>query len=94
VVAEGAHYLRIAAVSQLFITSEIVLEGALGGAGATLPPMLTSTTITAARIPLAMLTVGRWGTSALWWTNSLTAIGRGLAMMALWRAGGWKRRSV
>src|SRR6185503_10325184 len=33
VVLEGAKYLRIAAVSQLAICAEIVLEGALGGAG-------------------------------------------------------------
>ena len=94
VVAEGARYLRIAAWSQLFITAEIVLEGALGGAGATLPPMITSTSLTALRIPLALLSVARWGTSGLWWTISLTAVGRAIAMMALWRAGGWKRRSV
>jgi putative MATE family efflux protein len=94
VIAEGARYLRIAAWSQLFITAEIVLEGALGGAGATFPPMITSTTITATRIPLAILAVSRWGTRGLWWTISLTAVGRGIAMMALWRAGGWKRRSV
>jgi putative MATE family efflux protein len=94
VIAEGARYLRIAAWSQLFITAEIVLEGALGGAGATFPPMITSTAITAIRIPLAILAVSRWGTRGLWWTISLTAVGRGIAMMALWRAGGWKRRSV
>jgi putative MATE family efflux protein len=94
VIAEGGRYLRIAAWSQLFITAEIVLEGALGGAGATFPPMITSTSITALRIPLALLSVARWGTSGLWWTISLTAVGRAVAMMALWRAGGWKRRSV
>jgi Na+-driven multidrug efflux pump len=94
VIAEGARYLRIAAWSQLFITAEIVLEGALGGAGATLPPMLTSTAITAARIPLALLVVSRWGPAGLWWTISLTAVGRGIAMMGLWRSGIWKRRSV
>lgn len=94
VIAEGGRYLRIAAWSQLFITAEIVLEGALGGAGATFPPMITSTSLTALRIPLALLSVARWGTSGLWWTISLTAVGRAVAMMALWRAGGWKRRSV
>jgi len=94
VIAEGGRYLRIAAWSQLFITAEIVLEGALGGAGATFPPMITSTSITALRIPLAILSVARWGTSGLWWTISLTAVGRAVAMMGLWRAGGWKRRSV
>ena len=94
VIAEGGRYLRIAAWSQLFITAEIVLEGALGGAGATFPPMLTSTSITALRIPLALLSVARWGTTGLWWTISLTAVGRAVAMMALWRSGRWKRRSV
>lgn len=94
VVSEGANYLRIAAFSQLFITAEIVLEGALGGAGATLPPMITSTAITASRIPLAMLSVAHWGTTGLWWTISLTAVGRALAMMALWRSGRWRRRSL
>lgn len=94
VVEEGARYLRIAAWSQLFITAEIVLEGALGGAGATFPPMITSTAISVLRIPLAMLSVAQWGTSGLWWTISLTAVGRAVAMMALWRSGGWQRRSV
>jgi len=94
VVAEGARYLRIAAWSQLFISAEIVLEGALGGAGATLPPMVTSTSITALRIPLAIFCVARWGTSGLWWIISLTAVGRAVAMMALWRAGRWKLRSL
>ena len=94
VVAEGARYLRIAAWSQLFISAEIVLEGALGGAGATFPPMITSTSITALRIPLALLSVARWGTAGLWWTISLTAVGRAVAMMALWRSGVWKRRAV
>ena len=50
VIAEAAKYLRIAAVSQLGICAEIVLEGALGGTGDTLAPMLTSTSITALRI--------------------------------------------
>jgi MATE family, multidrug efflux pump len=94
VIAEGARYLRIASFSQLAITAEIVLEGALGGAGHTLPPMLTSTAITLLRIPLATWAAARWGTEGIWWTISLTAFARGVAMAALWRSGGWKRRSL
>jgi putative MATE family efflux protein len=94
VIAEGAKYLRIAAVSQLGICAEIVLEGALGGAGHTLPPMLTSTAITATRIPLAAWAAARWGTTGLWWVISLTALGRAVAMMGIWRAGRWKRSSI
>jgi Na+-driven multidrug efflux pump len=94
VIAEGARYLRIASFSQLAITAEIVLEGALGGAGHTVPPMLASTGITLLRIPLATWAAARWGTSGIWWTISLTAFARGVAMAALWRHGRWKRRSV
>ena len=94
VVAEGGRYLRIAAVSQLFVCSEIVLEGALGGAGATLQPMLASTLLSAARIPLAAWAALKWGTVGIWWVISLTAVGRGVAMMVLWRLGRWKRVAV
>lgn len=94
VIAEGAKYLRIAAVSQLGICVEIVLEGALGGAGHTLAPMLTSTSITATRIPLAAWAASRFGSAGLWWAISLTALGRAIAMGAIWRAGRWKRSSI
>ena len=65
--------------------AEIVLEGALGGAGETVPPMIASTALTASRIPLAGLAADRWGTIGIWGVISLTAIGRDLAMAALWR---------
>ena len=91
VIAESARYLRIGAISTFFAGAELVLEGALGGAGDTLPPMITSTTLTALRIPLAAWAATRWGTSGIWWTISLTALGRGVAMMGLWKWGRWKR---
>jgi Na+-driven multidrug efflux pump len=94
VIAEAATYLRIAAVSQLGICAEIVLEGALGGAGYTLAPMLTSTLITASRIPLAAWAAARYGSAGLWWTIALTALGRAIGMVAIWRSGRWKRSSV
>jgi putative MATE family efflux protein len=94
VIAEGANYLRIAAISQLAICAEIVLEGALGGAGHTVAPMLASTTITAARIPLAAWAASTWGSTGIWWVISLTAIARAIAMIILWRAGGWKLRTI
>ena len=94
VVMETAHYLRIAALSQLFTAAEIVLEGALGGAGDTVPPMIMSTSISALRIPLAGWAAMRWGTTGIWTVISLTAAARGLGMLALWRAGWWRRRKV
>jgi len=94
VISEAAKYLRIVAVSQLAVCAEIVLEGALGGAGDTVPPMLASTAITASRVPLAAWSANRWGSAGIWWVISLTAIGRGVAMAVLWGRGGWRRRSV
>jgi Na+-driven multidrug efflux pump len=94
VIAEAVKYLRIASVSQLAVCAEIVLEGALGGAGETVPPMLSSTSLTASRIPLAAWAADRWGSAGIWWVISLTAVGRGVAMATLWRVGRWKRRSV
>jgi putative MATE family efflux protein len=94
VIQESALYLRIAAISTAFIGAELVLEGALGGAGATLPPMLASTSLTAMRVPLAAWAAPRYGTAGIWWTLSLTAMARGVAMVLIWRAGRWQHRSL
>jgi Na+-driven multidrug efflux pump len=94
VVAETARYLRIASVAQLVVCAEVVLEGALGGAGATVPPMLASVSLTAARIPLSVWAAARYGVEGLWWVISATAVARGVAMMALWRWGGWRRNVI
>lgn len=94
VIAEAVRYLRVAAISQLAVCSEVVLEGALGGAGETVPPMVSSTLLTASRIPLAAWAAARWGSIGIWWVISLTAMARGIAMALLWRAGRWKRRSL
>lgn len=94
VVAEAARYLRIAAFSQLFLGAEVVLESAMGGAGWTLPPMLSSTAITALRIPLGAWAAAHYGTSGLWWTLALTAAARGIVMSVLWGSGRWRRVRV
>jgi len=94
VIDVAAHYLRIGALADLTVCAEVVLEGALGGAGHTVPPMLTSTALTALRIPLAWWAADRWGVDAIWWVISLTATARGIAMIVLWRADGWKHKSV
>jgi putative MATE family efflux protein len=94
VVAEASNYLRTAAFAQLVVSGETVLEGALGGAGWTLAPMITSTAITLARVPLAVWAAAQWGTTGIWWVISLTAIARALAMMVLWASGGWRRSVV
>ena len=93
VVAEAAHYLRIAALCQVFLGAEIVLEGAMGGAGYTFAPMVLSVAITASRVPLGAWSAAQWGTTGLWWTLSLTACARGVAMAVLWYSLRWQRPS-
>jgi Na+-driven multidrug efflux pump len=94
VIREASSYLRIAAVSQLAISLEMVLDGALGGAGDTVPPMVASTTLSVLRIPLAAWAATRWGTEGIWWVIALTACGRAISLVLLWRSGRWRRKSV
>jgi putative MATE family efflux protein len=94
VILEATRYLHAAAFAQLVVSGETVLEGALGGAGWTLPPMITSTAVTLARVPLAAWAAVRWGTNGIWWVITVTAIVRALAMMALWATGGWRKSQV
>jgi putative MATE family efflux protein len=93
-VAEGARYLRISAISNFVIAAEIVLEASMGGAGYTLAPMLTSTLLTASRVPFAAWAAAHWGPPGIWWTITITAAARGLAMVVLWRNGRWARTSI
>ncbi|MEO6778176.1 MAG: MATE family efflux transporter, partial [Gemmatimonadaceae bacterium] len=90
----GAEYLRISALSNMFLGAEIVLEAALGGAGTTLPPMLTSTSLTAVRVPLAIWAAAQFGIVGVWWVIVLTACARGAAMALIWNSGLWKRRAA
>jgi putative MATE family efflux protein len=94
VIREAANYLRIASISQLAISMEMVLDGALGGAGDTVPPMIFSTAMSVSRIPLATWAAARWGTIGIWWVISLTAVGRAVSLGLLWRSRRWLRKSV
>jgi putative MATE family efflux protein len=94
VIVDGGSYLRIIAVAELAMAVEIVLEGAMGGAGFTIQPMLWSTCLTAARIPLGAWFAGAFGLAGVWWAISLTAMGRGIAMALLWRGNRWQTARV
>lgn len=93
-IVHGAAYLRASALSNIFLGAEVVLEAALGGAGATFPPMLTSTALTAIRVPLATWAAGHWGLMGIWWVIILTAAARGIAMSLLWASGFWAGRQL
>jgi len=94
VIADGALYLRVIAFAQIGQTFEIILEGALGGAGYTLWPQLTSTALTLLRLPLAAWWAGPLGLLGIWLALSVTAVARGIAMTLFWLGGAWRHSRV
>jgi len=96
VIAAGASYLRVVAFAQVFQGFEVVLDGAFGGAGNTLPPMLITGPLSAARFPLAVLLTGPIGMAVqgVWWAISATSILKGTTMAYWFSRGRWKMTRV
>ncbi|MBI1967962.1 MAG: MATE family efflux transporter [Gemmatimonadetes bacterium] len=94
VIEDGSLYLRIIAFAQIGQTFEIVLEGALAGAGYTFWPMAAGTVLTFLRIPLAAWWAGPLGLFGIWLALSLTAIARGVANTLFWLSGTWRHQEV
>jgi putative MATE family efflux protein len=90
VIADGVLYLRVIAFAQIGQSFELILEGALAGAGYTFWPQIVSTSLTAMRIPLAAWWSRAFGLLGIWLALSLTAISRGVAMILFWKSGRWR----
>lgn len=86
-------YLRINSFSEPFLALNMVLRGALQGAGDTrMPAVITFASMWLVRLPLAWLLAIYLGMGAngAWWAMSLTCCLSG-ALMALWfRFGNWR----
>jgi MATE family, multidrug efflux pump len=94
VIADGVLYLRVIAFAQIGQSFELILEGALAGAGYTFWPQVVSTSLTAMRLPLAAWW-SRWlGLLGIWLALSVTAISRGVAMVLFWNSGRWRSVKV
>ena len=83
VITIAVDYLRILALSQIFMAVEIVLEGAFNGAGNTIPPMVVSIPGSVARLPLAyyLCFTLDWGISGMWWTLTITTWARAIVVL-------------
>lgn len=81
----GGEYLKILAISQLFMVTESVTAGAFNGTGNTTPPALVSIVFTGARIPLAyfLTTFPALGLTGIWWSVTLSSIIKG-TVLPLW----------
>jgi Na+-driven multidrug efflux pump len=92
----AASYFRIVAICLGPQAIELVIDGAFGGAGLTVPPMVISTIFSLLRIPLAIVAAFPLGLGAdgIWAAIALTALLRGV-VAGLWFARGtWKTRTV
>ena len=83
-IALGILYLKILAISQLFMCIEITTGGAFNGIGRTYPPSIIGITLTAARIPLALYLSqpSKLGMSGVWWSISITSVLKGIILFS------------
>jgi len=89
-------YLIILGLSQTAMAFEIVLEGAFGGAGDTVPPMIVMLPGSAIRVPLAYylaFDLG-WGINGVWWTLTITSALKAIVLALWFRRGKWKLKKV
>jgi len=87
VIHHGAEYLRIVGYFELFLSWELVLEGAYNGIGSTRPYMWVRVPLTLARVPLSWLMAITWGMGieGVWWAISLTTLLKGVVLVAVYR---------
>jgi putative MATE family efflux protein len=89
-------YLRILALSQMFMAAEIVLEGAFAGAGNTIPPMAVSIPGSVARLPLAyyLAFIVGMGINGIWWTLTITTWIKAIIIIYWFWRGRWKKTGL
>ncbi len=81
----GSNYLKIIALSQIFMVIEIATSGAFNGVGMTMQPSVISFVFTGLRVPVAYY-LSRYtplGLDGIWWTISISSIIKGIVAMAL-----------
>jgi putative MATE family efflux protein len=91
VIREAVLYLRILAVSQIFVALETVSENVHMAAGHTRPIFWISVPGNLARVPLGMLFALTWGfgPAGLWWAINATTIAKALIFHGLVRRERW-----
>ncbi len=80
----GGSYLRILALSQLFMCIEITSGGIFGGLGDTKTPAVVGVVLNFTRIPLAYVLVHTsLGLDGIWWAISLNSVLKGIVLYIL-----------
>jgi putative MATE family efflux protein len=79
----GTDYLKILGVSQIFMSLEIMTQGAFAGFGKTIPPSIVSVLFNGLRIPIALILSqdSLLGLNGVWWSISITSILKGIIIV-------------
>lgn len=82
----GATYLKILAVSQIFMCIEITSAGGFYGLGKTTIPSAVSVIFTGMRIPaaLAVITYTSFSYEGIWWCVSISSVFKGIIVAHLY----------
>lgn len=82
----GALYLKIIAVSQIFMCIEITSSGGFYGLGKTKQPSFTSFIFTGLRIPAALLVINftTYTYDGIWWCISISSLFKGVIVAGLY----------
>jgi putative MATE family efflux protein len=85
-IAVGTLYLKILAVSQIFMCIEITSAGGFYGLGKTKPPSITSVLFTGLRVPAAFLVVNytSYSYAGVWWCISISSVLKGVIVASLY----------
>lgn len=81
VIFEGINYMRIIAISQIFMCIELLTVGAFNGFGKTYRPSIVSIVFTTSRIPIAIVLSKYYGVSGVWMSISITSIFKGIILL-------------
>ena len=81
-IRQGAIYLRILGISQIFMAIEATTAGAFNGLGKTVPPSIVGIVFNGLRIPAALiLSSTSLGLNGVWWALSITSIFKGTVLL-------------
>ncbi len=80
----GVTYLRILSFSQIFMIIEIATQGALNGAGKTMPSAVVGTVFNLFRIPIAIILSKYYGLNGIWIAISITTVFKGVVLYIIW----------
>lgn len=86
------NYFMILAISEPFMSVEIISSGALSGIGMTRTCGIISITLTAARLPIAyILKSTAIGVAGIWWAFTVTSITKGIILFLAFNTLGVRR---